>query len=299
MSNSCYRSSTLILVLTRIIQGPITDATPVIINPAVAGGVCHGCTVAKTVITIDSSTVLRWYPPVGAVHESGPTTQSAATLPIRHAVVLPARHAATHTTSGTVASAPPHSVRLLPMTQGLGGSPNDLIHLDYDFAVGSRHFDPSEPSGPSDLFLPPSDFLTSGEAVKLYGDDELNLPFYSSATMGSTSSAFIPPSNGGIFSLPEAGTNFDAATATAAAQSINSRPVNRKQKRDTQADGEPPRRRKPEARDKLVVDQGPTEGIRPPGPVASLSRPPGMSRDTFVELLQAAITAESGTPAID
>ena len=149
MSNSCYGISTLILVLTQIIQGLITDVTPVIINPVVPGRVCHGCTVAKTVITIDPSTVLQWYPPVGNVHELGPTTQSTAMLPTWHTVVLPTWHAATPTTLGTVASTPPHSVGLLPMTQGLGGSPNNLIHLDYDFTVGSRHFDPSNPNDTS------------------------------------------------------------------------------------------------------------------------------------------------------
>ena len=266
MSNSCYGISTLILVLTQIIQGLITDVTPVIINPVVPGRVCHGCTVAKTVITIDPSTVLQWYPPVGNVHELGPTTQSTAMLPTWHTVVLPTWHAATPTTLGTVASTPPHSIGLLPMTQGLGGSPNNLIHLDYDFAMGSRHFNPSNPSSPSDLFLPPSDFLTSGKAVKLYRDDALSLPFYLSATMGSTPSTFIPLSNSGIFSLPEAGTNFNVATATAMAQSINSHLVNRKQKQNTQADSEPPRCQKPEACDKCMVDQGPTEGIRPPDP---------------------------------
>lgn len=254
-------------------------------NPVVRGGVCLGCTVAKTTITVDPSTVSRWYPPVGAVHVSGPTTQSAATLPTADAVVLPTAHASTNTTSGTFASAPPHStVGLIPMTQGLGDSTNDLMPLDFDFAGGSRHFDPSDP------FLPPSDFLASGAAAPLYEDDAHNLPFYSSATLGSTSSAFIPPSNSGIFGLQDAGTNFSAATVVA--QSIDPRFVNRKEKRDTRAEGEPLRRRKPEVRDKRVVDQGPTEGIRPPDPVALLSRPLGMSHDEFVKLLNATLTAE-------
>jgi hypothetical protein len=112
--NSCYGTD-------MIIQGPISDDTPIIVNPVVPGGVCHACTVARTTITVDSSTVLRWSQPPGAVRGPDPTPQSAVAAP----TTAPA---AIHTTPSTTLGAAPHSmtsVGLLPMTQGLGVPPTD------------------------------------------------------------------------------------------------------------------------------------------------------------------------------
>ena len=49
--------SMLVMVLTCIIQAPITDATPLIVNPVVLGGVWHGCTASLTVVRVEGSTV--------------------------------------------------------------------------------------------------------------------------------------------------------------------------------------------------------------------------------------------------
>ena len=55
-------------------------------------GGLHGCTVAQAIITVDPSNVSRWYQPMGAIREPGPTTQSTAAAP-------PIQHPSTHTTS--------------------------------------------------------------------------------------------------------------------------------------------------------------------------------------------------------
>ena len=182
--------SILRMVLTWVIKGAVTAATPIIIKAELSGGGFHGCTVAGESTIVEPSTVLRWRQPVDAVREPGPTTQGAT-------AALPTLHAATPSTSGAVASAYPHGVGLLPTTQGLGISSSDQLPLGLDFSMDLGTFAPTNPSDP--FSLPPSSFHAPGAAARLYESDAQSLPFNSLATQGSTSSTFIPPSSGGMF----------------------------------------------------------------------------------------------------
>jgi len=271
--------SILGMLLTWIIKGAITLATLVIVWPVVPGEDCQGCTVGRTVITVDPSTVFRLYQQVDIVRVPGPTTQSAA-------AVLPTPHAATHTTSGTVTSVYPHSVGPLPMTQGLYVSSSDQLPPSFDFAMDPRTFAPADLSDP--FSLPPSGFPAPGTAARLYESDAQSLPFNPYATLGSTSSTFIHPSSGGMIGPHHAGTDW--------AQKRKYPPPPVQEERF--------KCRKLEGRFKRVVDQqvgyqGPTTAIGPTVPLALFDRPPGMSREDYVKMLQNRIAAESGAPALD
>ena len=285
MSQIC---SIVVMVLTWIIVGIITDTTPILITPIVPGGVSHGYTAAKTIVTVEPSTVSRWLQPMDAVREPGPTTQSAA-------VALPTQHAVTPITSGTVTSAPTNSVGLLPMSQGLGVSSSDQLPLGF-FHMDPRSFTPSDPT---DVFsLPSSSFLTSGAATTLYENDAQNLAFGSSAIMGPSSSTFIPPSGNGTFDEHYAKTDLTVATA-----STQGRGEKRSfQSQATQNDSIKRRRiHEPPAR---VVEQvgfeRPTTAIGPPVPVTSFNRVPWMSVGDsmeYIKFLEAKIATEGRGPA--
>lgn len=266
-------------------------------NPVVRGGVCHGCTAAQTVITVELSTVSRWYPPVGAVGEPESTTQSAA---------------ATHTSSSTNFRVDPISLGVLSTTQGSGVSPSDPLPLGLEFPMNPVNSDPSDPYNL--IYNPPASSFTSGVAEGLYENDMQSFPFNPSATLGSTSSTFIPPSSSSIFDLHHARTDFTAATA--AAQSSNPSLLSTSRKRGrppVPAQDERRKHRKLETRDKRIVDQqvGAHQAVHrsitvtnnaqavevDASPVPIFDRPQGMPRGEYVKLLRAAIAAECDAPA--
>jgi len=278
--------SILGMVLTWIIKGAITDKTPIIINPAVPGGVSHGCTIKHTTVTVDPSTISRWLQPMGAVGEPRPTTQSVA--------------AATHTTSGEVIGASTHSVGLLPTTQGLGISSSDQIPFGFDFTMGPMSFVPSDPT---EVFsLPPSSFLAPGEAARLYDSDARSLTFNPSAALGSTSQMFIPPPISGTYDPHRA--RIDFTVATASAQNAYPGLVGRHEKRSASPrpiQDNTSKRRRIEERPGSVVGQGgyqrPTIATGPA--VAPFNRPSWMSSEDYIKLLEAKIRMGSGAPALD
>ena len=245
-----------------------------------------GCTVARTVVDIDPSTVSRWYLPVGAVCEPGPTPHSAAAAP-------PIVHAATHTTSRTTVSAAPHNVGLLPMTQGFGISPNDPIRLDLDFPMDPRNFDIDDFS---DAFsLPSTGLITSGAAARHYKNDAQSLPFSLSATLGPT---YIPPPSSDTFDPHHSRTDFTAATA--AGQSFNPSLLSTGQKRvppPVPDQDKRSKRRKLKRHDERGVDQqvGARQGDYRSTAihVPPLDLPQGMSKGEYVKLLSAKIAEYS------
>jgi hypothetical protein len=226
------------------------------------------------------------------------------------------------------------------MTQGLGIPPTVPLPLGLDFPMGPRNFDPSNPSNPSHFFsIPPDSFFASSAAGGLYENDAQSLPFSLFATLGATTSTYIPPSNRGIFDSNHPGSDF--TTATAAAQSFNSRLPSTGQKQvlpPVPAQDRQRKCQKLELHNKYPVDQqvgarqvdhhcaaitnsaqatevntgnrspltrppganqGPTNAIIPPNPVPSFDRPHGMSKSDFIKLLQATIVAESDASAFD
>lgn len=284
--------SILGIVLTWIIKGAITDATPIIINPVVSGGVTQGCTAARAIITVDPSTVSPWYQSMGAVREPSLSIQSAA-------AALPTALPPAHSTSRTVARAPATSVGLLPMTQGLGVISSDELQLGYDFTMGSRSFAPSDPM--NSFAFPSSTSFASGPAARLYENDPQGLPFLSSTTMGPTS---IHPSSSGRFGLYHTGA--DSTVATASAQTAYPSLVGKGGKRSSASPAvrnDPSKRRRTEELSEHVVQrvgyQGRTTAIGPPVPAASFNRPPEMSIQEYVNLLESKIAAGSGTATLD
>ena len=171
-------------------------------SPVVGGDVSYGCTSAQTVIPVDLPTVSQSYPPVLAIGQLESTTQSAV---------------ATHTSSGTNFRAAPISISVLSMNQGAGASPSDPLPLGLEFPMDLVDSDLSNPYNL--LYNPPASSFTSGTADGLYANDAQSLPFNPSATLGSTSSTFIPPSSSGIFDPHH--TRADFTTATAVAESFN------------------------------------------------------------------------------
>jgi len=246
---------------------------------------------------------------MGAVREPGPTPQVAAATPT---IV----HAAIHTTSRTTSTTAPHSntgVGFLPVTQGLGVPTTDPLPLDLGFPMGAMNFDPSHPT---DLFsVPSASVFAPGAAASLYENDAQNFRFSPFATLGPTTSAYIPPSNGGLFDPYH--TRTDYTTATATAQTLNSSLPSAGQKRvvpPVPAQDKRIKRRKLDTGDKHLevnarngnpsislpaANQGPTNAIIPPLAVPSFDCPNGMSRETFVRLLREKLAAEVGASALD
>jgi hypothetical protein len=277
------------MVLTRIVQGPITDVMPIIINPMVPGMVCYGCTVALTTVTVE-------YEPVGAVREPDPTLQGTAVAP-------PTAQDATITAPSTNVTAAPHSVGVLSIPQGLGISANDPLPLDLGFSMDPRNYsDLSDFSIP--LPLQPLDSITSGSAARLYRNEAQSFPFSASATAGSTSSTIIHPYMSGIFDPHHSGADFTAGAA--AAQSLNPSLLSTGQKRSRPpgpAQDKQSKRQKLETRDQRVVDQQvgahQVDPIRTPTFVPSFDHPQGMSKDEYAKLLRAKLVAECGASALD
>jgi len=232
-------------------------------------------------VKVEHSTVSRWYSLVGAVHEPGPTPQNAAAFPLTvHA---------THTTSSTTASSAPHSVGLLPTTQGFGVSPNDPICLDLDSPMDPRNFDTYNPSNL--VPLPSSSFIASGAAAGCYRNNAQSLHFSPSATLGPT---YIPPSNSGIFNPHYARTNFTAATAEG--QSFNPSLLSTGQKPVTSLVPDQVKQYKCwklETHDTQEVDQQAgahqVDHCSKATHVPPLDLPQGMSKNEYLKLLYATI----------
>jgi len=120
--------SILVIVLTRILQGPITETTPLIIRTVVLGEDCLGCT-EQDKVTVDPSTIPQLSQPTSAIHEP---------------VTIPENAAATST------------------TQGFDIPPTGLLALNPEFSMGSRTFDPSDP-----FSIPPGSFMRPDESNAL------------------------------------------------------------------------------------------------------------------------------------
>jgi len=240
--------------------------------------------------------VSQWYPPVGAVRDPDPTLRSAAAAP---PTAPPTAHTTTYTASHTIASSAPHSVGLLPVNQGLGDSPNDPLSLDLDFQMGAGVFGTTDTTGL--MLLPSSSFITPGAIVRPYTSDTQGFPFNPSATLGSTSSHFIPPPSGGIFDPHHARSDF--TTAMAPGQGFNPGPLKTglAQVPPPVSDQDKRRKiRKAQTHDTRVVrlpvgtrqEDHRSTAIHVP----SLDRPQGMSKDEHVKLLRARHAQYDTTP---
>lgn len=281
--------SILGMVLTCIIKGTITEATPIIITTIMPGGVVHGCTVAQQIITVDPSSVSRLYQPMGAVREPGPTATAA----------LPTPHPSIHTTSHMVVSASAHSAELLPMTQGLNVPFSDELQLGFDFSSNSRCFAP--PDHTTAFSFPSSAFHASGVAAGHYENDAQGHPFNSSATMGSAS---IHQSNGVGYDPYHNRTVSTIATAPAqnAYPSLVGKGAKRSSASPSVRNDPSKRRRTGELSERVVQQVGPqgrTAVIGPPVHVASFNRPPDISNAEYISLLEAQLAAGSGGPALN
>ena len=273
--------SILDMVLTWIIKGAITDETPVIVNPFVPNGAIHGCTVANTVVTVDASSAWPWYQPMGALRSPGVTTQRAV-------AAFENPHHPSHTTSSAVVSASADSLALLPMTHGLGSGG---FPLEYDFRMDSRPFAPSDPT--TAFSFPSSTFVAPGPAVGPYGNDPRGLPFGPLATMGS-SSGHLPDSS--VFDPYTARAVGSVATSSARNTYPSLGGEGAKWKlASLQVRNEPKRRRTGEP----SGYQGVTTGIGLPVPVATINRPPDMSMEDYVKMLESKLAAGSGAPALN
>jgi len=142
--------------LTRILQGPCTDDTLVIVNTVHLNAVCHGCTAKPEVIIVEPLTVSQWSQPISAVCGPDAIAQSTAAA---------------------------------PTTQGLGVQPTDPFHLGHTFSMAPRTFDPSQlPS------IPPDGIFTPSEGMGLYESNAQSIPFNSFAALESNPLSFFPPS---------------------------------------------------------------------------------------------------------
>lgn len=280
--DSCYGTDI-------IIQGPISDDTPIIIKPEVLGGVCLACTAACKTVRVDYSTVLQWSRPLGAVHGPDPTPHSAIAAPT-------AARPATDRASSDLIYAAPHSmtsVGLLPTTQRLSVPPSDPLPLSFDHLdapTGPRHFDPSDPS----FIFPISSESVFDAAANLYENDVQDLMFSPLAPLESTST-FIPPSNMAMFNPHHARTDFAAATAMVQGSTSNlPRMSHKRGPAPAPAHDERGKRRKFNGLTSGLpaANQGPTNAIIPPIPIPSFDRPERMSKDEYVKLLQAKLAAE-------
>jgi hypothetical protein len=179
------------------------------------------------------------------------------------------------------------------MGQGSSVLPNNPLPLGPGFPVGPRHFEPPESFH---LFsTAPDGVFASGATLSLYEHELQNHPFSPLATLGSTS-AFIPPSNGGIFNPTNQLTHFttfpSGFPSTTEKQAIPPVP----------ARGKWPKRRK---LNELLADQqdpsiglpaankGSTSAVMGPIPVPSFDWPTGMPREEYLRLLHNKIAAES------
>jgi hypothetical protein len=164
--------------------------------------------------------------------------------------------------------------------------------LGLGFPVGTRHFEPPVP-----LYLfptTPESAFASGAAPRLYEHEPQNRPFSPLATLGSTS-AFVPPSDEGIFNPARAATDFTAFSDFLSTTEKQAVPL-------VPARGERPKRRKydehlADQQDSSIglppVNTGLTNAIVAPITVPSFDRPKGMSRGEYVRLLHAKIAVES------
>jgi hypothetical protein len=299
----------LVMVLIRIIQGPITQSTPIIISAAAQGNALQVCTVAQTTITVDNSTVSRFYQPPGAIHGSDSTLQSAAPVPMAVvAAIHPMGRGSSVPLNNPLPSGPSFpmgqgsSILLnnpllsgpgFPMGQGSSVLPNNPLPSGPGFPVGPRHFELPESFH---LFsTAPDGVFASGATPSLYKHESQNHPFSPLTTLGSTS-AFIPPSNGGIFNPTNQLTHFttfpSGFPSTTEKQAILPVP----------ARGEWPKRRKlnellTDQQDPLIglpaANKGSTSTVMGPIPVPSFDQPTGMPREEYLRLLHNKIAAES------
>jgi hypothetical protein len=299
----------LVMVLIRIIQGPITQSTPIIISAAAQGNALQACTVAQTTITVDNSTVSRFYQPPGAIHGSDSTLQSTAPVPTAVAAAIhPMGRGSSVPLNNPLLSGPSFpmgqgsSVLLnnplpsgpsFPMGQGSSILLNNPLPSGPGFPVGPRHFELPESFH---LFsTAPDGVFASSATPSLYEHESQNHPFSPLATLGSTS-AFIPPSDGGIFNPTNQLTHFTTLPSgfpsTTEKQAVLPVP----------AHSERPKRRK---LNELLADQqdpsiglpaankGSTSAVMGPIPVPSFDQPTGMPREEYLRLFHNKIAAES------
>jgi hypothetical protein len=252
------------------------DDTPIIVSAVVPGAPCLACTGTLMTISVDPS---NGYRPSGAV-----PAQSAVTAPTTTT-------ASFHTTSSATVGSNPHtmtSMGLLPTTRGSGVPSTDPLELDF----------PMYPAYDSSYLLPiSSESIFDPDTVAgLYEDDAQNRPFSSLATLGSTSSALIPPSNANMFGSQYSRPNFASGLPTMAQKRVLL---------PSPAHDERSKRRKVDEYPVGVIagSRGPSTGLQPSHqrstnavlpsiPVSSFDRPESMSRDDYVKLLHAKLAAE-------
>lgn len=127
------------MVLTWIIEGPITPDTAMIVKALIPGTICSACTMSQKTIVVDPLLVSQWSQPLHAIHGPHPTPQSAP-------ITAPA---AIHTTASTTTSATPYSVNSVgPQTQGLHAPPTHPP-LGFNFPISPQHFEALDPPYPS------------------------------------------------------------------------------------------------------------------------------------------------------
>jgi len=165
--------SILLIVLTRILQGPITDTTPLIINPVIPGGDCLGCTVALGTVTVEPSTVAQWSKPISAIHEPVPIPQNTEAMP---------------TTQG------------FPLDLEFSMGPRTFDPSD---PSGPRTFDPSDPSGLYSIL--PDSFFAPGAVMRLDKSTAPSLPSSSFATIVPPFTDFSAAAQGFDPTLPITG----------------------------------------------------------------------------------------------
>lgn len=247
------------MVLTCIIEGPITDDTAMIVQALIPGEVCYAQTMDQKKISVDPSLVSQWSQPPRVVHGAHPTPQSAP-------VTAPA---AIHGTSSTTISATPYGVNSAGLqTQGLHAPPTHQL-LSLDFPMSPQHFEVLDPPYP---FPPPSDSVfPSSAATGLYGDHAQTHHFGPLAT----TSALVPPSNFGVFHP-----NPTSVNLAPSAWEIGGCPS---QKQVSQPPTKRSKRRKLE-----------TKKATAPLPTPSFDCPDHMSMDEYVAILEAKIAAVRG-----
>jgi hypothetical protein len=299
----------LVMVLIQIIQGPITQSTPIIISAAAQGNALQACMVAQTTTTVDNLTVSRFYQPPGAICGSNSTLQSAAPVPM-------AAVAAIHP-MGQGSSIPPNNPLLsgpgfpmgqgssiplnnplpsgpgFPMGQGSSILPNNPLPSGPGFPMGPRHF--KLPDSFHLFSTAPDGVFASSATLSLYKHELQNHPFSPLATLGSTS-AFIPPSDGGIFNPTNQLRHFTTFSSgfpsTTEKQAIlpvpaHSKPPKCHKLNELLADQQDPSIGLP------ATNKGSTSAVMAPIPVPSFDWPTGMPREEYLRLLHTKIAAES------
>jgi hypothetical protein len=179
------------------------------------------------------------------------------------------------------------------MGQGSSILPNNPLPSGPGFPMGPRHFKPPDSFH---LFSPaPDGVFASSATLSLYEHESQNCPFSPLATLGSTS-AFIPPSDGGIFNPTNQLTHFTTFSSsfpsTTKKQAIPPVPACSKWPKHCKlnellADQQDPLIGLPAA------NKGSRSAVMGPIPVPSFDQPTGMPREEYLRLLHTKIAVES------